>query len=221
MRQREPIGLGHTVEMVGGDQTARAGHVLDDDRWVSRDVTAEVPREKARVGVEATAGRQADDDTYGLAGEERLGLQRARAGEGQYRGHRREQEDPSPHARPQSSRVAIRAPSTSASNFAQTTLGWISVEPANVAKPQSAPAMTFSRPTTFANRTMRWATSSGCSTSTVDWVMVPGISTASAGSFTVSHTRHSCSCRGFAASNEYAPARIFSITSTKCFSSRS
>src|SRR5262245_19833273 len=104
--------------------------------------------------------------------------------------------------RPQSCFVAIRAPSTSASNFAHTTLGWISVEPANVAKPQSAPAMTFSRPTARANRVMRSATSSGCSTRTVDCVIVPGIKIAPSGSLTCSHTRHSCSWRGFAASNE-------------------
>jgi len=34
------------------------------------------------------------------------------------------------------------------SNFAQTIEGCTSFEPANVAKPQSEPAMTFSRPTT-------------------------------------------------------------------------
>src|SRR5262245_23072896 len=104
--------------------------------------------------------------------------------------------------RPQSRFVAILAPSTSASNLAHTTLGWISVEPANVAKPQSAPAMTFSRPTAWANRTIRSATGSGCSPRTVDCVSVPGIATARSGSFTVSHTRHSCSWRGLAASNE-------------------
>jgi len=36
-------------------------------------------------------------------------------------------------------------------------------KPANVANPQSVPAMTFSRPTSSANRTMRCATRSGCS----------------------------------------------------------
>src|SRR4029453_7569056 len=123
--------------------------------------------------------------------------------------------------RPQSCFVAMRAPSTSAPGLAHTPLGWISVEPANVANPQSAPAMTCSRPTARAKRPIRSATSSGCSTRTVDWVIVPGISTAPSGSFTVSHTRHSCSCRGLAASNEYARARIFSMTSTKCLSSRS
>jgi len=33
-------------------------------------------------------------------------------------------------------------------------VGWISSEPAKVAKPQSLPAITFSRPTTLANLAM-------------------------------------------------------------------
>ena len=46
--------------------------------------------------------------------------------------------------------LAIFAPSASAWNFAHTMLACTSFEPAKVAKPQSAPAMTFSRPTTLA-----------------------------------------------------------------------
>jgi hypothetical protein len=46
--------------------------------------------------------------------------------------------------------LAILAPSASAWNFAHTMLACTSFEPAKVAKPQSAPAMTFSRPTTAA-----------------------------------------------------------------------
>ena len=70
------------------------------------------------------------------------------------------------------------------------------------AKPQSEPAMTRSRPTTRARRTMRSATSSGCSTITEAWLMQPGSSTLPSGSFTVSHTFHSCSWRGLDISNE-------------------
>src|SRR5215468_5806127 len=102
--------------------------------------------------------------------------------------------------------VAIRAPSASAWSFAHTILGWISLEFAKFAKPQSEPAITFSRPTILAKRQMRCATNSGCSTSTVELEMTPGMSTAPAGNFTFSHTCHSCSWRGFAASNENAPA---------------
>ncbi len=46
--------------------------------------------------------------------------------------------------------LAMAAPSLSDLNFAHTMLGWISFEPAKVAKPQSVPAITFSRPTTLA-----------------------------------------------------------------------
>jgi len=70
------------------------------------------------------------------------------------------------------------------------------------AKPQSALAMTFSRPTTLAKRWMRSATSSGCSTSTEQCVMTPGRIALPAGSFTPSHSFHSCSWRGLAASKE-------------------
>src|SRR6266566_3286765 len=64
--------------------------------------------------------------------------------------------------------VAMRAPSARAWSFAHTTVGWISVQLARFAKPPSEPAITFSRPTMLAKRQMRWATNSGCSTSTVE-----------------------------------------------------
>lgn len=49
-----------------------------------------------------------------------------------------------------SSREASRAPSTSEPSLAQAMSGSTGVELANVAKPQSVPAITFSRPTTLA-----------------------------------------------------------------------
>ena len=52
-----------------------------------------------------------------------------------------------------------------AANLSQATLGWRSLNrTAEAANPQSAPAITFSRPTSSANRTMRSAMSPGCST---------------------------------------------------------
>jgi len=60
-----------------------------------------------------------------------------------------------------------------------------------------------SLPTRLAYRAMRSAISSGCSTSTVEWLITPGISTLSFGSLALPpQIFHSCSCRGFAASNE-------------------
>ena len=61
-------------------------------------------------------------------------------------------------------REAIRAPSTMARSLAQATSGCTSSPAPDVPKPQSVPAITRSRPTTSAKRTMRCATSSGCST---------------------------------------------------------
>ncbi len=48
----------------------------------------------------------------------------------------------------QSASEAIRAPSARAASFAQAMLGKIMSSSALVAKPQSVPAITFSRPTT-------------------------------------------------------------------------
>ena len=47
----------------------------------------------------------------------------------------------------QNSRVARRAPSARLASFAQTTSGSTAAWPTQVPKPQSLPAMTFSRPT--------------------------------------------------------------------------
>ena len=59
-----------------------------------------------------------------------------------------------------------------------TTVGWTSgLYVAWDEKPQSAPAMTFSRPTSSAKRTIRSAISSGCSTMLLECVITPGMST--------------------------------------------
>ena len=68
---------------------------------------------------------------------------------------------------------------------------------------------------TPATRSMRSATSSGCSTSMLDWVMTPGISVVPSGSFRSSPHAYSCSWRGFAASKEYAPALILRMRSRR------
>src|ERR1700757_2604062 len=74
------------------------------------------------------------------------------------------------------------------------------------AKPQSAPPMMFSGPRILAKRSRRWATSLGCSTVVMWWLMTPGMRILPSGSFACSHTSHSHSCLGLAASMEYAPA---------------
>src|SRR5690349_20655679 len=79
----------------------------------------------------------------------------------------------------QSRLEAREAPSERARSFAQAIWGWH-----RSPSPQSVEAMTFSRPTFRANRSTRLATSSGCSTSTVEWVTHPGARILPAGSFT-------------------------------------
>src|SRR5277367_2021317 len=61
------------------------------------------------------------------------------------------------------SREASFAPSDIARNLAQVIDGTTRENPAKVANPQSVPAITFSRPTTFARLRIRIATTPGCS----------------------------------------------------------
>jgi len=96
-----------------------------------------------------------------------------------------------------SRRVASAAPWTSACSLAQAICGWI-----RPPRPQSVDAMTRSRPTRSAKRTIRSATNSGCSTTLVAWLTTPGRISLSSGSLTCCHTFHSCSWRTLPASNE-------------------
>src|SRR3989442_15460547 len=94
------------------------------------------------------------------------------------------------HARPQSWRVASRAPSARAATFSQATLGWTALNRMpEAAKPQSAPALTLWRPTIRANRTMRSAIRSGRSTRLVARLITPGVRPNPAGGW-------NCSKRG-------------------------
>jgi hypothetical protein len=88
---REPIGLGHAVEMVRGDEASGAGHVLHDHRRASWDVPAHVPRDDPGVGVEPAAGREADDDPDGLAVEEGLRVETAACDEQDRDGRERDE----------------------------------------------------------------------------------------------------------------------------------
>ena len=75
-------------------------------------------------------------------------------------------------ARPTAARWRASRPSTSASSLAQAICGWM-----RPPRPQSVAAMTFSRPAASAKRSMRSATSCGCSTTLVAWLTMPGTST--------------------------------------------
>src|SRR5262249_28758784 len=106
------------------------------------------------------------------------------------------------------------APSASEASFIHTILESTCRRPAKVPKPQSTPAMTFSRPTTPAYCTMRSATSSGCSTKFEVESITPGMMILPSGSFTSFHTFHSCPCRGLAPGNDTACGRPLSTMST-------
>ena len=62
MADGEAVRLGDFVDVIGGDQTAGAGHVFDDEGRIAGNMLAQVARDGARVGVVAAAGGAADDD---------------------------------------------------------------------------------------------------------------------------------------------------------------
>src|SRR5581483_3982385 len=99
-----------------------------------------------------------------------------------------------------SSLLASSAPCASDSSFAHMIDGCTRRWNGPCANPQSVPAITFSRPRILARRAMRSATSSGCSTTLVAWLITPGMRICPGASFTVFQTCHSCSCRGLAPS---------------------
>src|SRR5207245_7623109 len=70
---------------------------------------------------------------------------------------------------------AMRAPAAIDAILAHAICGSTAEEPAIVPKPQSVPAITFSRPTTPATLQIRCATSSGCSMKLVTESITPGI----------------------------------------------
>ena len=67
MADGEAVRLGDFVHMVGADQMAGARHVLDDNRGLAGNMLADMARNRARIGVEAAAGRGGDDDADGFA----------------------------------------------------------------------------------------------------------------------------------------------------------
>ena len=67
MADGETVGLGDLVKIVGGDDRAGAGHVLDDHRRIAWNMFAEVTRQRAGVEIVAAAGGEADDDADGFA----------------------------------------------------------------------------------------------------------------------------------------------------------
>ena len=69
--QSQTVRFRDVVNMVGGDHRSRAGHVLDDDFWISRDMFAHVSRVGAGPQIMGVAGEIADGDPDRFALKER------------------------------------------------------------------------------------------------------------------------------------------------------
>ena len=64
---------GRIEDVIGGDETAAARHVLNDNNRSARNVPADVARHEASGGVKATARPRANNDGDGLATVEVFG----------------------------------------------------------------------------------------------------------------------------------------------------
>jgi hypothetical protein len=102
--------------------------------------------------------------------------------------------------------LASCASSANARNLAHMMLGCCRRRKAPWANPQSAPAITRSRPNTLAKVMIRSATISGCSASVVVWAITPGARIFPSGSSTPSQPCYSYARRGLAASTGWACA---------------
>ena len=72
-----PSGFATFVEVIGSDQTARAGHVFDADGGIAGNMFAHMAGDHARVDVVTAPGCQPNDDANIFSFEEiRLGVNR-------------------------------------------------------------------------------------------------------------------------------------------------
>ena len=62
----QSVGLGHIVDLVCRDQRSGAGHVLDNDVGVTRDVLGQVLCEESGIKVVDVSRLGADDNAHGL-----------------------------------------------------------------------------------------------------------------------------------------------------------
>src|SRR5262249_46236738 len=67
-----------TEHVVGRGDAARSRHVLHDDRWIARNVPAEMPCNQARLMIIATADSGSDDEVDLPSGVKILGRGRQR-----------------------------------------------------------------------------------------------------------------------------------------------
>jgi hypothetical protein len=83
---RQAVGLGDVVHVVGGDDAVAARHVLHDYRRLPRQVLRQVARQQPRSGIVAAARLVADEDGDRLAGERLRQRERRCCGEPDRRG---------------------------------------------------------------------------------------------------------------------------------------
>ena len=76
--QRQSIGLGHVVDMIGRDHRTGARHVLNHEGGIAGNILAHEARVGARILIMIVARLVADDDADGFALIERRRLRRRR-----------------------------------------------------------------------------------------------------------------------------------------------
>ena len=107
--ERQPVGRDPPAEMVGGNDTAGAFHVLDHEAGLPRNEPHQMARHHARRGVDAAARRKADDHRQRLALVEVVG---ARGASGERGRERAETGQHSPARRTRHHAPATRPPAS-------------------------------------------------------------------------------------------------------------
>ena len=64
---RRAVLARHIVEIIGGADAARAGHVLRDDGWTAVQMPSDMARDQAAIGIVAAADRGPDHEGDGFA----------------------------------------------------------------------------------------------------------------------------------------------------------
>jgi len=61
VKDRQTVGFGDFIYMIGGEQAGGTGHVLHHDGGISRNMSAQMAADQPGVGVKTSAGGEADD----------------------------------------------------------------------------------------------------------------------------------------------------------------
>ena len=63
----QPVGLGLLEHVVGVNDSAGAGHIVDNHAGIAGNILAEMARDRSRISVVTAAGRESDDQPNRLA----------------------------------------------------------------------------------------------------------------------------------------------------------